>query len=729
MTTVAADSEQARPGIDPDAWLEAFLYVARAYDCNFSEQNVRVASAWEADRADPDRLLARMAGQLGLKLHAHDEAPDWERLSPWRLPLVLAFADGRVGVLEGRSRDGRGWQVAFSGEGGLPTPVSVAQLREGVVRVLVPRPARNAADPRIDEYIQPYRPHWFRSIIFDRIRPYGHVMLASLLANTLALAGLIFAMQVYDRVIPVGSLPTLYVLFSGVLLALLFELSMRVARVSLIDLLGKRADLRISDRVFGHALRIKNTQRPGSTGTFISQLRELDRVRDFMTSTTVSVLADLPFFLLFLAVFWYVAGSLVLIPLVALLVLVVPGLLAQGRLHRLAREAIRESSLRNAMLVESVQGLDDIKTLQAEPRFQNQWNHFNGVTTDVNLRLRFLTNSLTAWAQTVQTGSFAVVVLFGAPMVMAGDLTTGTLVAASILASRMLAPMGQLNQVLSRWQHARVALQGLDQIMQRPVDHPEEARRVHRVALEGAYRLEKAAFRYSADDAGTALEVARLRIEPGERVGLVGRNGAGKSTLIQALSGLLEPAEGELRLDGVRLGQLDPADVRRDVGVLTQQARLFYGTVRDNLLLGAPRASDEALLAALRAVGGEEVFQNLPNGLDHTVKEGGQGLSGGQRQLLLVARLLLREPRILLLDEPTTALDDSAERRVIDHLDEFARGRTLVVATHRRNVLRLVDRVIVVDGGRVVLDDTRDRALRRLAGQTNDNGRERRRHA
>lgn len=729
MTTVTADPEPGRPGIDQEAWLEAFLYVARSYDCNFSEQNVRVAGAWTDEGSDPDQLLNRMAGQLGLSLHALDASPDWANLSPWRLPLVLAFSDGRVGVLEARSREGDGWQVVFAGEGGLPTPVTAGQLRQGVARVLVLRPLRNAADPRIDEYIQPYRPHWFRSIVLDRVRPYGHVMLASLLANTLALAGLIFAMQVYDRVIPAGSLPTLYVLFSGVALALLFELSMRVARVSLIDLLGKRVDLRISDRVFGHALRIKNTQRPGSTGTFISQLRELDRVRDFMTSTTVSVLADLPFFLLFLVVFWYVAGSLVLIPLVALLVLVVPGLLVQGRLHRLAREAIRESSLRNAMLVESVQGLDDIKALQAEPRFQNQWNHFNGVTTDVNLRLRFLTNSLTAWAQTVQTGAFAVVVLFGAPMVMAGDLTTGTLVAASILASRMLAPMGQLNQVLSRWQHARVALQGLDQIMQRPVDHPEEERRVHRAALDGGYRLEKAAFRYSSDDAGTALDVTRLQIEPGERIGVVGRNGAGKSTLLQALAGLLEPAEGELRLDGVRLEQLDPADVRRDVAVLTQQARLFHGTVRDNLLLGAPRASDEELLAAVRAVGGAEAFQNLPNGLDHTVKEGGQGLSGGQRQLLLVARLVLRKPRILLLDEPTTGLDDSAERRVIDHLDDYSRGRTLVVATHRRNVLRLVDRVIVVDGGRVVLDDTRDRALRRLAGQSADREKDARRHA
>ncbi|AGA33654.1 ABC transporter related protein [Thioalkalivibrio nitratireducens DSM 14787] len=710
--TLAAEAPSGIETFQP--WLDAFLQVARHYRCDFSEENVRVATAWEHGANDPDRVLQSIARQLGLSLRI--EHPPLNAPTPWRLPLVVELSDRQVAVLE--SIDGDAYYLAFPQDQGLSKPLPRDRIEDSIVRILTLRPARTGADPRVDEYVAPYREHWFREIVLRDLRPYGHVMVASLLANTLSLAGLLFAMQVYDRVIPAESFPTLYVLFSGVVLALTFELTMRVARVRLIDVLGKRADLRLSDRIFGHSLRLKNTVRPRSTGTFINQIREIERVREMMTSTTVSVLADMPFFVLFLFVFWYLAGPLALIPLLGLLVLVTPGLLSQRRLNQLAHASMRESSLRNALLVESVQGVDDIKSLQAEPRFQNQWNHYNTLTTDTNLQLRFLTNSLTAWSQTVQTGVFAVVILFGAPMAMTGDLTTGALVAASILASRMLVPMAQLNQLLSRWQHARIALSGLDQIMARPVDHPEGDKRVHRPALNGHYRFRDAAFRYSAEEPGTALQVQELTVRPGERIAVLGRNGAGKSTLLQALSGLLEPSEGQVLLDGVRLAHLDPADVRRDVGLLTQNARLFHGTVRENLTLGIPGARDEALLETLTLVGAREMLNSLSSGLDHVVQEGGQGLSGGQRQALLLARLMLREPRIALLDEPTTALDEASERQVITSLGAWSQGRTLVVATHRRSVLELVDRIIVVDRGRIVLDDSKKQALARLASGT-----------
>ncbi len=365
------------------------------------------------------------------------------------------------------------------------------------------------------------------------------------------------------------------------------------------------------------------------------------------------------------------------------------------------------------MLVESVQGMDDIKALQAEQRFQQQWNQYNAASAQSSLRLRTLTNSLVAWTQNVQSAVFAVVIVFGAPMVIAGDLTTGSLVAASILSSRMMAPMAQLTHVLTRWQQAKVALEGLNRIMQLPVDHPEGSQRVHLPAIRGDYQFKQASFRYSEDGA-PALSGLNLTIRPGEHIAVLGRNGAGKSTLLQALAGAMDLSTGETTLDGIALPHLDPADLRRDVGLLAQHARLFHGTLRDNITLGAGQASDQEILAALSLTGALDFVRLLPKGMDHLILEGGQGLSGGQRQSLLLSRLLLRQPQVLLLDEPTASLDDITERRLLEQLATWTQGRTLVVATHRVSLLQLVERIIVLDGGRIVIDDHRDAALARL---------------
>ena len=690
-------------------WLDAVLCVASHYQLDASRERIRVAAQW-SQHSDPLDTVRQMALQAGLSFSPVQ--PQLDALSPWRLPVIVQLLDGQVAVITALTTEGV--RLSLSGDQGAELSYTVAQLQPELKAMAALRPLQSAPDSRVDGYIQPVQPNWLRKLVLTDLRPYAHILLASLITNLMALGGVLFSMQVYDRVVPAQSLPTLWVLFGGVVLSMIFAWVMRSARMRITDVLGKRADMRISDRVFGHALRVRNSARPRSTGTFISQIRELEPVREMLTSTTIAAVADLPFFLLFSVIFWLIAGELVWVPVAAFIALLLPSILAQRRLRELAQTNTRESSLRSAMLVETVQGIEDIKLLQAEARFQNQWNHYNAVSADSSLQMRTLLNSLNNWLQTVQGGAFAVVIVVGAPMVMKGDISTGVLVAASMLSSRMLAPLASITQVLNRWQQAKVASQALDQLMKLPVDHAADGTRVHRPALQGEYEFKQAGF--SHDGKTICLQVKALKIQPGERIAVLGRNGAGKSTLLQALSGLMEPATGQLLLDGVALQHIDPADVRRDLALLTQNARLFHGSLRENLTLGAPHASDEQIMTALQTVGAWSFVQRLPTGLDHPVLEGGLGLSGGQRQSLLLARLMLRMPRVLLLDEPTAALDEGAEREVIQNLHKLPASHTLIIATHRPAVLDIVDRIMVVDSGSIVIDGPRAAVLAQLRG-------------
>ena len=693
-------------------WVEALRLVARHYRLPHSPESARLAAAANsgADDGAVIRIIARQLGLEARRLGPRDIKP-----TSWHLPFILHLADDRLVVVEAISSDG---QAAFTlADGSAQMAEQPLDELLGAARELVlARPAVSVRDARVDAYIRPFEEDWLRRILLRDVGTYGHVLIASVIANLLGLSGILFSMQVYDRVVPAQSFNTLYVLFGGVILAIAFDFLMRRARMGMLDLMGKRADLEISDVVLGHALRIRNRARPASTGAFIAQLRDIDQLRELLTSTTVAALVDLPFFFLFLILFWWLAGALVLIPLAGLVALVLPGLMLQRRLRIHANEAMREASLRNALLVEAIQGIEDIKSLQAEHRFEQQWNHFNAVTGEAQIRLRSITNGLAIWTQHVQLGVYAVTIFAGAPLVISGDMTTGALVGASILGSRMLAPMGQLSSLTGRIQHARIAKRGLDRLIQMPVDHPEDESRIHSPAIRGAYELREARFHYGSASTPPVLHIAGLTISSGERIAVLGRNGAGKSTLLLALSGLLDPAEGEVLLDGLALQHIDPADLRRDLGLLTQNSRLFHGSLRDNITMGAPHATDEDIARVLAMVGADGFVRARPEGLDYGILEGGAGLSGGQRQAILLARLMIREPSVVLLDEPTSAMDEATERHFLQEFARWSAGRTVIIATHRMRVLELVDRLIVMDGGRIALDDAKDRALQALLG-------------
>ena len=403
------------------------------------------------------------------------------------------------------------------------------------------------------------------------------------------------------------------------------------------------------------------------------------------------------------------------------------GYLQRGNtLAELAKQSAHESTLRNAVLVESVQGLEDIKLMQAENRFLQQWNSYIQITAESDLRTRELTQNLISWGMTIQSLVYAGVIVVGAPMVIDGTLTTGSVVAASMLASRMIAPMATLCGVLARWQQVKAAKEGLDSIMQLPTENQREETPIRQDVLRGHYLFEQAQFRYHPEDPRMALRINRLEIKAGEKVAILGRNGAGKSTLLQAMAGGMDLAGGELRLDNLSLPHLDVADVRRNVGFMTQNARLFYGTLRENITLGMPRATDKEIFEVLDMCGAASFVQKLPKGLDYPIMENGVGLSGGQRQSILLARMLLRDPNIVLMDEPTASLDEHTEREFIQRLGAWLGNRTLIVATHRVPVLELVERVVVLKDGMLVMDAPKAQALNnsRMQQQQQATGRE-----
>ncbi|WP_373350494.1 type I secretion system permease/ATPase [Acinetobacter bereziniae] len=688
-------------------WLQAIIAVAQHYRIQPSEEQIRLQLDWNKYH-NLDDMLALITRQVGLNIRQADFSTDV--LNPWRLPVVVELNDGQVAVIEKVDAAGN-VSLQLSGDQGLSQSFSVQQLQAHAKRVYIFRPETSVPDARVDEYIKPYEKSWFWDIVLKDWKRYTDIMVASMIANILALATIIFSMQVYDRVVPSQSIPTLWVLAGGVLIAAIFEFILRIARVYLSDIIGKRADLKISDRVFGHALRIRNKDRARSTGSFISQIRELEGVRELVTSTTISAIADLPFFFLFLVIFWMIGGNIFWVMLLVVPLMIVPGFLVQKKLAQLATEGMRESAIRNAILVEAVQGIEDIKLLRAEARFQNQWNHMNEVSADVSMRQRKIVGWLNAWTQKIQGLTYAIVVLVGCFAVMKGDMTTGALVACSILSSRMLAPISQVTGVLGRWQQAKVAKNGLDELMQKPVDRPERAQLIQRKVLLGDYDFKGVVFKYTEDDPRPTLVIPQLKIAVGEKVAILGRNGAGKSSLLQLLAGMQLPVQGKISLDGVDQSLLDPDDIRRDMALLNQNAHLFFGTIRENLTLGAPLATDEEIVRALQITNALEIVEQKKEGLDHTILEGGVGFSGGQKQALLLTRLLLRNPNIVLFDEPTASIDDVSEKVLIQHLKQWLGHRTLVVATHRPAVLQLVDRIIVVHEGKIIKDGPRDAIL------------------
>ncbi|WP_413529322.1 type I secretion system permease/ATPase [Rahnella inusitata] len=707
-------NETATP-LSIDVWISAMGRVAESFGKPADPLYLRQQMRW-FEHQPLRRQLDRLSGLMGLQVGM----VSWSQVR-WRqevLPAVVTLEQGGIAVLENLHDDGTVDYWLSDGGDLLRSMELATMLEQSTGPVFLVGVAPRGRDQRIDQFVQPHRKHWFWENFRGSGRKIAEISLASIIGNVLALAGILFSMQVYDRVIPAQSFPTLWVLFFGVVLAAGLEYVIRLMRTLVSDLMGKRIDLKVSSLFFVRAMNIKNDDRPKSTGSFISQLREIDQVRELLTSTTVSAAADMPFVLLFLAIMFFIGGPLVIIPLLAIPLIVIPGILIQWPMAKLAKEGMRESALRNAVLVETIEGIEDIKALQAEAYFQRQWEQTHEVSAAVGMKQRLWGARLTGWASTVQQLTYGGMLVFGVYLVLSGDITTGTLVASSMLSSRTIAPLMQLTMVFSRWQHAKSAMHGLDELLKKPIDRPADAELSHCPTLSGHFNVRNLQYTYDKENAPNVLGIGQLEIKPGERVAILGKVGAGKSTLLKLLSGQASPSQGKILIDGVDMTKVEPADIRRQLGYLSQDSRLFFGTLRQNLMLGYPHATDQEMLQALRISGALSMVQADASSLDKVINEGGRGLSGGQRQMVMLSRMILRNPQVVLLDEPTASMDEALEEYVIRQLHTWLVGRTLIVVTHRPALLKLVDRIVVMDNGRVVADGPRDKILATAASNT-----------
>ncbi len=565
---------------------------------------------------------------------------------------------------------------------------------------------------------------WFWKIILRYKAYYGQVLVASFIINVLALVTSLYVMNVYDRVIPNKAMTTLWVLSLGVLAAMLFEFVAKMIRGYLTDIAGKKADLVISAAIFRRVMAIDLAAKPASSGSYANNLRDFESVREFMTSASLLAFMDLPFAFLFIGVIWMVAGPLWVIPVAILVLIVLLGLLAQPRLAQYMNESMREASQRAGLTVEAIEGIETLKANNATNWSQKRWENYNAVISAVSMKLKNLNALVLNGSATLQQAATVFIVLYGTHLIHSDNvearISMGALIATVILAGRAIAPFSQVAALMTRFQQTKVALDGLNKIIERPTDRDPTRVYISLSSPVGEIKFNGASYSYPGTET-PALSGLNIAIKPGEKVGILGRIGSGKSTALRLGAGLFKPAQGNITLDGIDLRQIDPADLRSAVHLFSQHPRLFLGTLRTNLELGRTDVfcTDQELIAALDRFGLAKMVQGHPKGLDMELGEDGQGLSGGQQQVVALARMTLRNPRVVLLDEPTSGVDQGTEMACLKAIKEWADDRTLLIVTHRPLVLEIVDRIVVIDGGRVVMDGPKAQVLDALAKGVN----------
>ncbi|WSE84785.1 type I secretion system permease/ATPase [Pseudomonas donghuensis] len=702
--------QSASSAIDPrqsfdDPLLDGLLILCKLHGCTASRAGLSAGLPLPEQRLSLE-LLPRAAARAGLQ--ARVLRRELGAISALNLPVLLLLKDGRCAVLRRWGDDGRALILPCEAEGGEQW-VSRQELLEAYTgEALFARPRHELEDLRAP--LMPRVNAWFRDTLKLSRWLYSDAILASLLINLLGLMVPLFVMQTYDRVVPNQATSTLWVLTAGLLIGTLFELTLRVVRAHLLDQAGKKTDLILSATLFERITGMSMKARPATVGGFAQSIHDFQGLREFLTAVTLTSVIDLPFVVLMLAVIGLLGGWLVVIPLIAFPLTILFALFIQVRLRDTVQKSLALGAVRQALLIETLGGLETLKACSAESERQYQWESTHGALTRLDAHARNLSAMATNGTLFIQQFCGMATIVAGVYSIIAGNLSVGALVASYMLGSRVLAPLGQIAGLITRYQQAQLTMRSTDALMALPQERQAGQQPLERTHLHGALDVNHVSFRYHGQNAA-ALNDINFSVKPGERIGIIGRSGSGKSTLARLLMGFYAPDEGQILLDNIDLRQLDIADLRHQLGYVAHDLPLLAGSLRDNLTLGARYVSDARMLEVAELTGVSELARQHPQGFDRPVGERGQLLSGGQRQAVLLARAMLLEPPIMILDEPTSHMDNSSEDQLRQRLHGWMQGKTLLLVTHRTSLLSLVDRLLVLDNGKIVADGPKDAVI------------------
>ena len=717
MPAEAGLPELAEVEIRPDPLLSCLVILTRLFGNPKSLVALAAGLPIGESGMTPD-LFVRAAENAGLS--ASKVRRGLAETKSINLPAVLLLRDRQAVVMLSPIKNAKVDIATTDNLDGIVTVPAAELETQYSGTMLVVRP-KIRLDSRSSEMTDARERNWFWGEVMRHTPIYLEVVLAALLMNLFTIASSIFSMQVYDRVVPNKAEETLWVLAIGILLIYVFDFALRSMRAVFLDKAGKALDRKVSSAIFEHILSIKMAGGPQSSGAFASNVQQYETLRDFFTSASLSALIDLPFVLIFLVIIFFIAGPVVTVPAVLIPVVILVSILVQFPMKRAVERSYRETSQKHATLVEAINGLDMIKATSAEGQLQRNWDGYvaaSSASAETSKRWSTLGINFVMLASNLATTG---VILWGCYRIFESGptsdihMTTGALIAASMLTSRAMAPLGQIAGLIIRFHQSFTSLKGLNKLMELPVERPRGKVFIRRPRIEGAIEFRNVTFKYPAAQT-SALDGVSFKIQPGERVGILGRIGSGKTTIERLILGLYEPSEGAVLVDGTDIRQLDPTDLRQNIGCVLQDPHLFFGSVKDNITLGAPYVDEASVIRAATLAGVDQFVRQHPLGYDMPVGENGRMLSGGQRQSVAVARALLLNPQILMFDEPTSSMDNSTEAAFKQRLGAIARGKTIVLVTHRHSMLALVDRLIVLDRGKVVADGPKSGVLEALMG-------------
>ncbi|EPT9250012.1 type I secretion system permease/ATPase [Photobacterium damselae] len=692
-----------------DPLLDCLVLLSEHYGNPCSDEALLVGLPLNNAQLTPE-LFSQAASRIGLVAKLLRKPLD--TLSPLVLPCILLLNNKKACILREIIPNQDKIIIQLPENGG-ESEIAISELNNIYTGYAFLVKQQYRGDKSIDVNFIVQKGHWLWSLVKDASPIYRDALLASILINIFVLVSPLFMMNVYDKIVPNLAFESLWVLASGVALVFTFDFILRHMRSYLIDLAGKKIDIIVSSQLFAKVLGIPLAKKGLSVGATAKQIGEFDSIRDMLTSVTLTTLVDLPFAALFLVIIYLVAGDLALIPLCAGILIIGYSLWVQPKLKFAVTEANKYSTIKHAHLIESLTAAEAIKSNVAEGIMQRSWQQMNAHTADWQLKLKKLSNSVAFFATYITQLTTVGVVILGVYRLSTLDISMGGIIAAVMLSGRVVSPMAQLANLLTRSNQTANALTQLDLLMEQDDEFTGKAHLISRHRLKGAIQAENLQFIYPQQKRST-LYPCNFNIKPGEKIAILGKNGSGKTSLAKLLAGLYQPSDGQLRFDGINESQIHPADLRKNIGYMPQDITLIHGTIRDNIMFGHRQVTEHQLLRAVQLSGVAQFCTEDSEGLDKQVGEGGLSLSRGQRQSVALARAILADPPILLMDEPTASMDAITEQQFIQSIQRILPNKTLVMITHKMSLLTLVDRVMVLDKGQIILDGEKAPVLEKL---------------